>query len=106
MSLLKTASIGHVVLLEILGVHVRADQALLLARPGDEHQRRVELDAALRKHPRQLHRQHRAAAVVIGAVGLDVGIETGAGLAVAAARRRAPGVAAFETFWPPMLTVS
>ena len=46
---------------------VRADQPLFFARPQREDQRGVELEAALGQHPRQFHRQRRAAAVVIGA---------------------------------------
>ena len=69
---------GDLLRLEGLRVRRRADQALLLAGPADEDQRGVELQAALREHPRQFHRQHRAAAVVVGAVGVDVVIELGA----------------------------
>ena len=46
---------------------MRADQSLLFAGKRDEHQRRIELEAALRQHARRLHRQGRAAAVVVRA---------------------------------------
>jgi hypothetical protein len=80
---------GNAGLLQVFGVNVRADEALLFSSPRDEHQRRIELDATLRKRPRQLHRQHGAAAVIVGAVGFDVGIESRTGLSIAARGRGA-----------------
>ncbi len=51
----------------LLRVQARADQPLLLGDVAHEHERRVEVDAALAERPRQLDRQRGPAAVVIDA---------------------------------------
>ena len=71
-----------------------ADQPLLLARPADEHQRGVELEAALGEDARQLHRQHGAAAVVVGAGRVDVVVDAGSLLRIVRAVREPAGDAA------------
>ena len=50
-----------------LRVQARTDEPLLLARVTHEHERRVEIDAALAEHARELNRQRRSASVVIDA---------------------------------------
>ena len=82
MSLLKSASTSGLSRREPLRVRARPDEALLLAGPQREDQRRVELEAAVGEHARQLHRQRRAAAVVVGARRVDVVVLVGTQLRV------------------------
>ena len=71
-----------------LRVRAGADQPLLFAGDGHEHERRVELDAALGEHARQLHRQHRPAAVVVRAGRVDVVVLAGTLLRIGGLARR------------------
>src|SRR5262245_12996483 len=57
-----------------------ADEPLLLGAPPGKHDRRFEIDAALTEHPRQLHRQRGAAAIVVDARCGAVVRQTAAGL--------------------------
>ena len=72
-----------------LRVQPRAHEPLLLADVAHEHERRVEVDAALAENARQLHSQRRAAAVVVDA-GREV-VERRVG--VGGRRRRRVGIA-------------
>ena len=86
---------GHLLGGDALRVRRGPDQALLLAGPADEHERGVELEAALGEDARQLHRQHGAAAVVVGAGGVDVVVDAGPlqriGRSLARCERPCPG---------------
>jgi hypothetical protein len=67
------------------GMERGADEPLLFACKRDEHERGVELDAALREHPRKLHHQRRAAAIVVRARRVVVGASPVEAVAVARA---------------------
>ena len=73
-----------------LRVQMRAKQSLLLGDMTHEHQRGVEVDAALTEDAGQLHRQRRAAAVVVHpGAGRSLGASGSEGCAILAGPRPA-----------------
>src|SRR5262249_37701990 len=60
----------------------------LFASPAYEDKRGIKRNTALRKHARQLHRQYRAASIVVGARCVGFMVEVGALLWVGGTGRR------------------